>query len=56
VGVIGHFRNDGILMWDLTNKPDNDNPPYKAEELADKDDLALRLLKEEWKWAHRTEP
>ncbi len=51
MGVIGHSRNDG-----MTNKPDNDNPPYKAEELADKDDLALRLLKEEWKWAHRTEP
>jgi hypothetical protein len=57
VGVIGHFRNDGrILMWDLMNEPDNANPPYKAEELADKADLALRLLKEEWKWARSTEP
>jgi len=57
VGVIGHFRNDKrILMWDLMNEPDNENPPYKAQELANKAELALRLLREEWQWARSAEP
>jgi Cellulase (glycosyl hydrolase family 5) len=57
MGVIGHFRNDTrVLMWDLMNEPDNNNPPYKADEVADKADLALRLLREEWKWARSVEP
>ena len=57
VGVIGHFRNDHrVLMWDLMNEPDNNNPPYKTEELPDKAELALSLLKEEWAWARSTKP
>jgi hypothetical protein len=57
VGVIGHFRNDRrVLMWDLMNEPDNDNPPYKTEELLNKAELALRLLKEEWQWAQSAKP
>src|SRR5580704_1465541 len=56
-GVIGHFRNDKrVLMWDLMNEPDNDNPPYKARELTDKAKLALRLLKQEWAWARSVKP
>jgi hypothetical protein len=52
VGVMVHFRNDRrILMWDLMNEPDNDNPPYKTQELPNKAELALRLLKKEWVWA-----
>ncbi len=57
VGVISHFRNDKrILMWDLMNEPDNENPPYKAQELPNKAELALRLLREEWNWARSAEP
>jgi hypothetical protein len=52
LGVMTHFRNDKrILMWDLMNEPDNDNPPYKAQELPDKAQRALALLREEWVWA-----
>src|SRR5207237_851360 len=30
-GVLAHFRNDHrVLMWDLMNEPDNDNPPYRV--------------------------
>ena len=57
LGVMTHFRDDKrILMWDLMNEPDNDNPPYKVQELAAKADMALRLLKEEWDWARSTKP
>jgi hypothetical protein len=57
LGVMSHFRNDKrILMWDLMNEPDNDNPPYKAQELSNKADAALRLLKEEWAWARSIRP
>jgi hypothetical protein len=56
-GVIGHFRNDKrILMWDLMNEPDNENPPYKAQELPNKAEVALRLLREEWNWARSAKP
>jgi hypothetical protein len=52
LGVMIHFRNDKrILMWDLMNEPDNDNPPYRAQELSNKAKLALRLLRKEWVWA-----
>jgi hypothetical protein len=57
IGVMSHFHNDKrILMWDLMNEPDNDNPPYNAQELIKKADAALRLLKEEWAWARSTKP
>jgi Cellulase (glycosyl hydrolase family 5) len=56
-GVIGHFRDDKrVLMWDLMNEPDNDNPPYKGKELSNKAALALKLLKEEWIWARQAKP
>lgn len=56
-GVIGHFRGDRrILMWDLMNEPDNDNPAYKEQELPDKANVALRLLKKEWQWARDAKP
>src|SRR6202171_2184640 len=52
VGVISHFRDDPrVLMWDLMNEPDNENGSYKAQELPKKAEVALRLLREEWKWA-----
>ena len=57
VGVISHFRDDPrVLMWDLMNEPDNENGSYKAQELPNKAEVALRLLREEWKWARSTNP
>jgi hypothetical protein len=56
-GVLAHFRNDHrILMWDLMNEPDNASAQYKASELQDKATRALRLLREEWKWARAVNP
>jgi len=47
-GVIGRFHDDKrILMWDLMNEPDNENGSYKARELRNKAEVALRLLREE---------
>ena len=57
VGVIGHFRDDQrVLMWDLMNEPDNENGSYKAQELPNKAEVALRLLREEWTWARTAKP
>jgi hypothetical protein len=57
VGVIGHFRDDRrVLMWDLMNEPDNENGSYKAEELPNKAEVALRLLRQEWDWARSAKP
>ncbi len=57
VGVIGHFRDDQrVLMWDLMNEPDNTNGSYKKEELPNKPQAALRLLRKEWKWARSVNP
>ena len=48
-GVIGRFHDDKrVLMWDLMNEPDNENGSYKAQELPNKAEVALRLLREEW--------
>jgi hypothetical protein len=56
-GVLTHFRNDHrILMWDLMNEPDNDSSQYKTTELPDKGARALKLLREEWKWARAVNP
>ena len=57
VGVISHFRSDKrILMWDLMNEPDNDSVQYKDEELPNKGEVALLLLKLEWQWARSARP
>jgi len=57
VGVISRFRNDKrVLLWDLMNEPDNDNPAYKATELPNKEEVALQLLKQEWQWARSAHP
>jgi hypothetical protein len=56
-GVLAHFRNDRrVLMWDLMNEPDNDNPPYRGKELPNKAELATELLKREWQWAREVNP
>ena len=57
VGVLTHFRNDRrVVMWDLMNEPDNDNPGYKSTELPDKAKLAAELLAREWQWAREVNP
>jgi len=57
IGVIAHFKNDRrILMWDLMNEPDNDSSQYKDQELPNKAEVALQLLKLEWSWARSANP
>jgi Cellulase (glycosyl hydrolase family 5) len=57
VGLLRRFGQDKrVLMWDLMNEPDNDNSVYKSEELPDKSSRALKLLREEWKWAREVNP
>ena len=57
VEVISRFRDDKrVLMWDLMNEPDNENGSYKAQELPNKAEVALRLLREEWNWARGAKP
>ncbi|MBZ5679883.1 MAG: glycoside hydrolase family 5 protein [Acidobacteriia bacterium] len=56
-GVLTRFANDRrVLMWDLMNEPDNENPPYKTQELPNKAALALELLQREWQWAREVNP
>ncbi|MGA7766377.1 MAG: cellulase family glycosylhydrolase [Candidatus Sulfotelmatobacter sp.] len=56
VGVLTHFRDDKrIVIWDLMNEPDNDTAQYK-QEVPNRAQVALRLLKEEWKWARSVKP
>ena len=56
VGVIAHFRDDKrVLIWDLMNEPDNDSSQYKTE-FPNRAEVALRLLKQEWKWARSAHP
>jgi len=57
MGVIEHFKDDRrVLMWDLMNEPDNDSAQYKNQELPNKAELALQLLKAEWDWARSANP
>src|SRR5271163_603865 len=57
VGVLTRFRDDKrVLLWDLMNEPDNDNHSYQSTELPDKGARALKLLREEWKWARSVNP
>jgi hypothetical protein len=57
IGVLDRFRDDKrVMMWDLMNEPDNENPAYKATELPDKGVRALKLLREEWAWARSINP
>ena len=55
-GVISHFRDDKrVLIWDLMNEPDNETEQYK-QEIPNRTELALRLIKEEWGWARSARP
>jgi hypothetical protein len=57
IGVIEHFKDDRrVLMWDLMNEPDNDSAQYNDQELPNKAEVALQLLKLEWSWARSANP
>ena len=61
-GVVHHFRDDRrIDAWDLFNEPDNSNHnSYGAggrkTELANKAEMATRLLSNVFEWARQAEP
>ncbi len=56
-GVVHHFRDDDrVLAWDLFNEPDNPNPAYRKQELANKAEMATRLLDALFAWARQAEP
>ncbi len=57
LGVLTRFRDDKrVVMWDLMNEPDNDNPPYGKKEIPNKAKLATELMKQEWRWAREANP
>jgi hypothetical protein len=57
-GVLRRFRNDKrVHAWDLFNEPDNENSDaYRQQELADKADMALLLLRSVFAWAREINP
>ena len=56
-GVVGRFRDDPrIDGWDLFNEPDNPNPAYREQEIADKPARALELLGKAFAWARAVDP
>lgn len=57
-GLITHFRKDKrIHAWDLFNEPDNPNrPAYEKQEVANKPELALQLLRKTLAWARAANP
>jgi hypothetical protein len=56
-GVLERFRGDPrIDGWDLFNEPDNPNPAYAKEEIPDKAERALDLLRKTFSWAREVAP
>jgi hypothetical protein len=56
-GVIGAFRNDPrVQAWDLFNEPDNPVTQYRHEELTEKAQVSLELLKDAFLWAREVNP
>ncbi|GAB2525757.1 cellulase family glycosylhydrolase [Rufibacter soli] len=58
-GVIGRFAHDKrVLAWDIWNEPDNLNPGpvYSKQELPNKLDYVLPLLKKSFVWARTMRP
>jgi hypothetical protein len=56
-GVVGHFRGDRrVQVWDVFNEPDNPVPQYRAVELKNKAEVALRLLNKTFAWAREVRP
>ncbi|MEQ9443176.1 MAG: endo-1,4-beta-xylanase [Cyclobacteriaceae bacterium] len=60
--LVGSFKDDDrILAWDITNEPDNDNAnSYGSnnlkEELSNKKELGVALVKEAFGWAREANP
>lgn len=57
-GVIQNFRDDKrVLAWDVWNEPDNtNNSSYGKNELANKVDYVLPLLRKTFKWSRSVNP
>ena len=56
-GVLERFRDDPrIDGWDLFNEPDNPNPAYRPQEIADKSARAFELLSRAFAWARAVDP
>ncbi|MBX6315775.1 MAG: 1,4-beta-xylanase [Isosphaeraceae bacterium] len=57
-GIIRHFRTDRrVFAWDLFNEPDNPNrSSYGRQELPNKPELALQLLRKVFAWAREVDP
>jgi hypothetical protein len=61
-GVIGRFKDDRrVQVWDVWNEPDNTNAKsygkeHLNQELPNKLDLTLRLLKQSFVWARAAKP
>ncbi|MBX3433656.1 MAG: cellulase family glycosylhydrolase [Pirellulales bacterium] len=56
--VVDRFAEDPrVVVWDLFNEPDNDNVnSYGPLELANKDEMAARLVRLAFKWARGKAP
>jgi hypothetical protein len=57
-GVLRRFRNDKrVQVWDLFNEPDNENKDaYGKQELPNKAEMALVLLRTVFAWAREVNP
>lgn len=58
-GIVGHFAQDPrILAWDIWNEPDNgaEVSLCDPDELAEKADLVLPLLRDAFHWARAADP
>lgn len=56
-GVISAFaQDDRILGWDLWNEPDNENDPYRKDEITNKPEIARELLPIVFAWAREAGP
>jgi Cellulase (glycosyl hydrolase family 5) len=57
-GVLRRFRNDKrVQAWDLFNEPDNQNTDaYGKQELPNKSEMALALLRTVFAWAREVNP
>jgi len=57
-GVLRRFGKDKrVHAWDLFNEPDNDNTDsYKQQELSNKHEMALLLLRSVFEWARAVNP
>jgi len=57
-GVLAHFKDDRrVLAWDVYNEPENPNKSaYGDQELPNKGEMSLLLLKRVFAWAREVDP